>query len=273
MRYFSIVLLLVSVPVLLYAQQDTIKSNSRFYIPDRNFWGSCLGDGKKIVTFPVRWNGDQWAAALITAGITSIVMVRDGAIQKTFDVSYPEVVHDGFRYFIEPFGSGIYSIPALVILYGSGALARDRKLQYVALKGTEAFLYSGIIIQILKQVTHRHRPNQDVPPDPWRWEGPIGNIHYTSFPSGHSAGAFAVATVISMAYQKTVWVPLCCYSLASLVAVERLVSNEHWASDVIVGAAVGIGIGLTIAGGEGKRIGLLPVSPSGPGITMIFRVH
>lgn len=63
----------------------------------------------------------------------------------------------------------------------------------------------------------------------------------TSFPSGHAAQAFAVATVVAKEYgHRSVWYSVGAYSTATSVAVLRVLNNRHWSSDVLAGAAIGI---------------------------------
>jgi len=273
MRWVLGCLILLAFSVKAAGQTDTAVHRGRWYVPDRAFWKSSLQDGKKIVTFPVRWTSGQWSAALITAGAGFLVMAQDETIQQNFSVQPSEAVDKAFTCLIEPFGSGIYTIPALAVMYGIGGLARDRKSQVVAWKSLEAFVYTSVVTQAIKQLTHRHRPYQDDPPDAGRWDGPIAPLSYDAFPSGHSSAAFAVATVIGVAYRKTVWVPLVTYSLASLVAIERLIHNEHWASDVLFGSAIGIGIGLTVVGNGTGDFTLIPVAPGGAGLTISYRIR
>lgn len=64
----------------------------------------------------------------------------------------------------------------------------------------------------------------------------------TSFPSGHTANAFAVAHVIADEYPG--WkVKLAVYSLAAATGFERVEGREHFPSDVLIGGAVGYLIG------------------------------
>lgn len=62
-----------------------------------------------------------------------------------------------------------------------------------------------------------------------------------SFPSGHTANAFAGATLLSMEYgQNYKWVPYASYTLATGIGVMRVINNKHYISDVLFGAGLGI---------------------------------
>ena len=66
---------------------------------------------------------------------------------------------------------------------------------------------------------------------------PNGGFH--SFPSGHTASAFAGAGFLQVRYGWKVGVPS--LILAGLVGASRVSSKKHWVRDVIGGAAIGIG--------------------------------
>jgi membrane-associated phospholipid phosphatase len=63
----------------------------------------------------------------------------------------------------------------------------------------------------------------------------LGNL---SFPSGHAACAFAAAMALSILLPR--W-RRAFYAVAVLVAAERVLENGHWLSDVVAGAALGVG--------------------------------
>lgn len=64
---------------------------------------------------------------------------------------------------------------------------------------------------------------------------------YNSFPSGHTAQAFAAATLLSEEYKdRFKWMPYAAYSLASGVGILRMANNKHYICDVLVGAGIGI---------------------------------
>jgi hypothetical protein len=64
----------------------------------------------------------------------------------------------------------------------------------------------------------------------------------TSFPGGHAMFTFAMATIVSHEYSQK-WVQALAYTAASAVTVSRFLARDHWASDMFVGGALGIGIG------------------------------
>ena len=67
------------------------------------------------------------------------------------------------------------------------------------------------------------------------------NGGHGSFPSGHTATAFMGATLLAHEYgHKSVWIPIAGYSVATATGVLRILNNKHYASDVLVGAAIGI---------------------------------
>jgi membrane-associated phospholipid phosphatase len=76
-----------------------------------------------------------------------------------------------------------------------------------------------------------------------RRERPDGSNH-ASFPSGHSSGAFASATVLQRHYGWKAGVPA--YAVAGYIATSRLNEGKHYLSDVVFGAAVGILAGRTV---------------------------
>ncbi|MFN3402853.1 MAG: phosphatase PAP2 family protein [Cytophagaceae bacterium] len=64
---------------------------------------------------------------------------------------------------------------------------------------------------------------------------------FRSFPSGHTAQAFAAATIIHKEFRyKSPWYGVGAYAIASSVAFFRMANNRHWLSDVLAGAGVGI---------------------------------
>jgi membrane-associated phospholipid phosphatase len=108
------------------------------------------------------------------------------------------------KYGLERLGSGLYALPAMGILYGVGAITKNDKARYTALKGVEAYILANVFSTLMKQLIQRHRPYNDIPPNPNIWEGPFHLTINSSFPSGHSTNVYAIATVLATAYSKTI---------------------------------------------------------------------
>lgn len=63
-----------------------------------------------------------------------------------------------------------------------------------------------------------------------------------SFPSGHTATAFMTAAMLSKEYGwRSPWYSIGGYTAAALTGVSRILNNRHWLTDVVAGAAIGIG--------------------------------
>lgn len=74
-----------------------------------------------------------------------------------------------------------------------------------------------------------------------RYPRPDGE-DYHSFPSGHTTTAFTNATILHEEYgQRSVLYSIGGYGTATAVGALRVLNNKHWAADVLMGAAVGIG--------------------------------
>ena len=62
-----------------------------------------------------------------------------------------------------------------------------------------------------------------------------------SFPSSHTAFAFAYATVLHQEFKdQSVWISIAGYSAASAVGALRIANNAHWLNDVLIGAGIGM---------------------------------
>lgn len=116
----------------------------------------------------------------------------------------------------------------LVAVYGLHALGIKNK--HTVLDQTAmAFISIGIttaFVTTLKNQTHRLRPN---------------GAGYNSFPSGHTATAFASAEILNQEFKdQSPWYGYAGYTVATATGVLRMYNNKHWLSDVVAGAGVGI---------------------------------
>jgi membrane-associated phospholipid phosphatase len=243
----------------------------------RAYASSYWTDTKSVFTNPFHWKtGQIVAAAAVTAGTIGLIAIGDKPIQQFFHRNESTFISKSSYYFFSPLGSGLIDIPALGIFYACGVIWKNKKAKETGLKGLEAYVITAVFTQAIKQVAHRHRPYQDDLPDPHAWDGPFswggeyGMIGYNSFPSGHSSTVFAIATVIGLEYWDTKWVPAVSFGLAGFTALYRLAVNDHWASDVLFGSALGFAVGSMVYFNTNKTLQVIPVSPTGVGITLIY---
>jgi undecaprenyl-diphosphatase len=111
--------------------------------------------------------------------------------------------------------AALWRRPSIFVLVAAADLAAD-----------------GLAYEI-RQAIDRRRPPL-VYPEP----KPLVHLpHQPSFPSGHSATAFACATVIAWASPR-LRVPA--FALAAAIAWSRVYVGVHWPLDVLGGAALGV---------------------------------
>jgi len=131
------------------------------------------------------------------------------------------------------FGGGMNPVMVIGFFFLAGlAYATPRWVGH-AIRMAIAGAAAGILVQIVKFAVARARPEL--------WLGPFQHARSSasSFPSGHTVGAFALAGVLMLdAESKTLRVVAGLLAIA--VAVSRVLAFRHWASDVTASAAIGI---------------------------------
>jgi len=218
-----------------------------------------LDDVKHVVTAPARWQAEEWKnlgwASLAVAG-TAIVIdgpLRDGMRRQPGDNS--------FMLNIERFGAE-YSVGVIGGFYLAGKLSNNDTALLVAQDSlTASIIASGLVTPALKLVSGRSRPYENAGTNDFQSLA-TGN-HNSSFPSGHTTEAFALASVISAHYEET-WIKSTAYIVAGLVGVARTYHDAHFASDVLAGAFIGNWVGQTVVAHKlmqrGRSMALLPVA-------------
>ncbi|MEA2237662.1 MAG: hypothetical protein QOC81_2386 [Thermoanaerobaculia bacterium] len=150
-------------------------------------------------------------------------------------------IQDTIR-FTNRFGGGMN--PAMVVLFfliAGVAYRHHRWIAYavaMALSGAVA----GVAVQIVKYVAGRTRPEL--------WLGPFEHARAaaTSFPSGHTVGAFALGGVLILSSPSRA-TRFVVFLLALSVAVSRVLAFRHWTSDVLASAAIGMIIAAVVVRG------------------------
>jgi membrane-associated phospholipid phosphatase len=128
--------------------------------------------------------------------------------------------------------------PALVVGFFllAGLALRVRRWIRAAIAMALAGVAAGIVVHVLKYLVGRTRPEL--------WLGPFHHVvgRSSSFPSGHTASAFAIATVIVIGSRSRA-VRVLAIAAAVAVAASRVASLRHWPSDVVAAAFLGSAAG------------------------------
>jgi membrane-associated phospholipid phosphatase len=209
-------------------------------------WGKLpkriLHDQKDIWLFPVQLaKGHYWAPTLITVGGTAGLIVADPHVMPYFR-SHSGNLDDINDVFDGPITSAAIVVVPVTILIG-GYIKHDPYAVKTGLLSAEAYADSAIVDLAIKAVTRRKRPSDVAPGAPFNdtfFSGGKSPFKGSSFPSGHAAGAFSVATVIARRYgSRHRWVPWVAYGAASAISFSRVTTSAHFPSDVFLGAVLG----------------------------------
>ncbi|MBB6237276.1 membrane-associated phospholipid phosphatase [Pedobacter sp. AK013] len=142
---------------------------------------------------------------------------------------------DIFFKYVTNFGDGLISILAAAILL---ALRKKKKAFTLAL----AYIYSGLLVQVAKRIFHMPRPKYFFEQTSFQYTHFVEGVNMhgqNSFPSGHTASAFALATVLVLVFRKKKISSYCLF-FALLIGYSRIYLAQHFLIDVIFGAIAGI---------------------------------
>ncbi|PIR19845.1 MAG: hypothetical protein COV45_09340 [Deltaproteobacteria bacterium CG11_big_fil_rev_8_21_14_0_20_47_16] len=171
----------------------------------------------------IRYTFGYWPALIIAGGAIAAgaLTAVDHSVASHFTSRHLGKLDDIGNYI----GSPYVLNPAAFVVWGASALAHDKKATVTGETLVESLLFADVMVGGLKLAFRRTRPNG-------------GNY---SFPSGHAAGTFAVATSLQTLFGWKAGVPA--YAVATFVGLTRIDMNAHYLSDVVFGAALGSAIG------------------------------
>ncbi|WP_312438185.1 YjbH domain-containing protein [Janthinobacterium sp.] len=125
---------------------------------------------------------------------------------------------------------------ALVGAAGAAFALGDERMQNTGLISMQSVAAATGLALVGKYAIGRARPDEDR--GPWTSVGEGKKRSDASFPSGHSAIAFAAVTPFAKEYDAP-WL----YSVAAVGAAGRVVGRKHWVSDTVAGGILGYAMG------------------------------
>ena len=142
--------------------------------------------------------------------------------------------------------SALWDVPAFVMNVVGGTLFTTlattalvialavAKRGWTALYVAVAMILTNIVVQLLKAVLSRARPEEI-----------LVSIESGSFPSGHVANAAALAAVLAIITWRW-WVVVAGAAYVVLMALSRTYLGAHWVSDTVGGLLIGAGIAVIV---------------------------
>ena len=220
--------ILLSIVTGILAQSDSVKLDARYL---KHYWT----DTRDILISPLKWECRDWTRFALFTTATTALLFADEPIRSFFSEHRTPALHHLTQDFFSPLG-GNWSVFLSAGIYGAGLISKNNRMQSSGLMAVEGFLVGSLLARLPKYAFGRVRPDAWWGPSAFEWKGPFqGN----SFPSGHTAAAFSVATVFATQYHETIWIPVLAYSMATATGMARIYENRHWASDVFAGALLG----------------------------------
>ena len=135
-------------------------------------------------------------------------------------------------------GDGLFTLAICIYLF-------SRKQNKLAVCILAAYLTSGLLVQVLKNLVYSPRPRIYFEASQYLFHlDNFGNSGggLSSFPSGHTTSAFALATVLAI-YSRKKYFSILLLAAAMLTGYSRIYLAQHFPSDVLAGAFIGMFFG------------------------------
>ena len=219
------------------ASKSESESTSLSYI--KSYWHS----GLTVLGQPLHYDWKDWTVFGGVAAATTLAFVYDDEIFSYIDKTFTNSQSNTISQYTDIFGEELFIVPSIAVTYAIGAIDKNQRLKNMSLATLQSFIFAEVTSAGIKVLTCRMRPLEVNESMSQSWLGPFATFESTSFVSGHATRAFALATTVAGFYPEKKWLGIVSYSLATATSIGRVISKEHWTSDVIVGAALGYFIG------------------------------
>ncbi len=192
-------------------------------------------EGLEVMETPIDVKNDGLISTLAVAGAVGLTYIFDNDIRNKLQGTKSSAANKATDAG-DVIGNPFVHLGVASAVYVGGVLADSPKWQEAGeMLGEAAMLADGAGF-ILKSSIGRARPFV---------KGDKGNFQpfqlksdYDSMPSLHTASSFAMASVMS-SLSDNILAKISYYSAATFVGFSRMYQDNHWASDVVLGAAIG----------------------------------
>jgi hypothetical protein len=249
-------------------QSDGLKDKKTIWQNIGDDFIITLKDAGAYCIAPLHFSGKGWLYTGAVVGGTALIMTTDKEVKRELGSNTSVSINHNY-------GHGLVASLFCGGVYLTGLLTRTDDLRVTGRMLMESIAFSGSFVLILKVVTGRGRPY--ISESQWNFKGFKVKDDYMSFSSNHAAFAFAMSTVLSKRIHN-LWASIGLYGIAGLTAMSRVVNNQHWLSDAVLGSVMGMSAGYFVIQRENERLnkpghgsGGLSIYPSLNGLNVVWR--
>src|SRR5258707_14137516 len=199
---------------------------------ERTFLKNILRDQRAIWTSPLHLEKED-AKWLVPLGLSEAALIATD--RRTAGALHNDRLRLNISRDVAYLGSAGGASTIAGAFYLIGRATHNARARETGLLGGEALIDGGIVAFVIKHATQRRRPRAPEPGD--FFEGGL------SFPSGHTTAVWSLATVVANENRHNRLVQVSAYGLAAAASMARFTGRNHFLSDVLVGSAIGYGIG------------------------------
>jgi len=236
-----------------------------------------LQDASSFYTAPLRFSSEEWLQTAGFIGGTAALLTVDDRIHHNLSVQGRNSLNGDIWDVPTVYGSAYFGAGLSLATYTAGLLSGDEEMRTTGRLLGESLVLAGVPATIVKIVAGRSRPYAGE--GPWKFHAFRWSEGSQAFPSGHATVAFALSTVLAERIDN-VWARVGLYGLASLTVLARVHNDQHWFSDVVGGAGLGITSGLYVVAWERRRAhpsgrpeSRFIIYPSPNGLTFSYRFN
>ena len=213
---------------------------------EKYFFKNLALDQKAIWTSPAHIGGDDLKWLVPSSGIATGLFVTDPGSSWGMASYHPNAWQD-----VSNYGLGA-AFGTTAAMYAWGHLTHSERSRETGILATEAMIGVLPVQFAIRGATGRLRPYQSNFQNDFFAGG-------SSFPSNHSALAWAFASVVAHEYPN-IYAQLGAYGLASAVSLSRVAASQHFLSDVFVGGLIGIAAGALVPRLMSRDIKIVPIT-------------
>ncbi len=227
--------------------------------------------GINLVSSPGNFDSNDWFYGGATIAATGLTFLLDDEIRSSLNRNHSKALDNigeiGHRY-----GDLYYMGGISAGIYLGGKIFGSESASVTGRMLIEGLFYAGATTIILKTVLGRSRPYMNEGNTNFKWFQTTND--YNSMPSGHCTVAFAFSSVLAERLDN-IYASILLYGLASTTIIQRIYSDNHWASDCLAGSVIGYVIGKAVVKFDDlqrdKNINLSAVYlPNGAGINLQY---